>query len=163
MRFTRLIRSFLGQNERGIMRSSTRNRLANAWPGALLVLLAWGLAAPPEVGAGCGHDVVARFEPVGVGSDLKLLSFAGKTPAPAHEASRQDPGRPTPCSGVTCSGNPIPPLMPMPVQPPQGSRWAIRDFPSPIADPDSVVALVEDGQLLPVHHPGSVFHPPRSC
>ena len=84
------------------------------------MLLSSGLIAPRVAEAGCTHYVLARGHEALSANDLELLQWV--RPAELTGAPAQD--RPSPCSGLSCSRNPMPPLAPAPAGPLRADLWA---------------------------------------
>jgi len=144
------------------MRFSTFGRLVNRCPGALLVLLAYALIAPPAAQAGCSHYVTSRSQAAGVEAQLELMSLVGTLAAPQDKAPKDAPERRSPCSGAMCSDNPAVPLVPVSVEAQRGGQWAICEFHTPTAGPGSVAVRLHDTLFSPAAIVCSIFHPPRS-
>jgi hypothetical protein len=143
------------------MRLTTFGCQASRLTGALLMLLAFGLVAPPRAQAGCSHYVTSRSQAAGVEAQLELLSLVG-TLAPHHDkAPTNTPERHIPCTGAMCSGNPAVPLAPVSTEVQRVGQWAMCAFPAPPSGPGSVLARLEDSLLSPSPIVCSIFHPPR--
>lgn len=139
----------------------TLGYLATPRLGVVLLLLGFGCASASTARAGC----LAHYLTVGNASDdvtarLELLGLAGALPV---DPELPAPGRPAPCTGAFCSGDPATPASPTTSVPPPGSgEWAALPEPVPLSGPGSnVFPPVHDG-LLPIGDPAPIFHPPRS-
>jgi hypothetical protein len=128
--------------------------------GAILPLLILLCAPAPAARAGCSvHDLTSRTQAAAETFALDPLIQSGSVLLPNDETP---PSRPTPCSGALCSGNPAVPLSTVPPVMTKGDGdRAISVRPPVPADPGSVARPAEDGRLVPVDHPSSIFHPPR--
>ena len=138
------------------MRITTANRRVWSTAGALLALLACGLARPSTALAGCSHPAGAA---PGAGQ-FERLARAGALATPPRDAPIE-PGRPAPCSGVLCSGTPAVPLAPVPIPPVRGVTEAILDPADCMPDPGSTLIAPVDATLRPAHSGPAIFHPPR--
>src|SRR3954453_19672075 len=95
------------------MTSSGLRRSVRLPAVACFTLLAWGVVFPSRADAGCdryanhlsSHEGLGRFlDPLVVGGEA---NWAGGERSPAN-----DPARPRPCSGPSCSGRPTVPTLP---------------------------------------------------
>src|SRR5579871_5510579 len=89
-------------------RSLILKQSASVPTGAVVVLLAMALSAPPGAEGGCSHLVTSRTDPARLASQLdpSITGWADRSaPLPLPPGSR-------PCSGAWCSGQPAAPAIP---------------------------------------------------
>lgn len=130
-------------------------RLASLPAGAVVLLLAMVLVAPPSARGGCSHLVTSQTERGRHPSLMDDLS-GGKT-------GRSDPlsPPPRPCSGAWCSGQPAAPSVPPGELNGRAESWACCALiPAPTAITSSFISI-ETSVPRPVCHGKLVFHPPR--
>ncbi|MDR3634833.1 MAG: hypothetical protein P4L84_13595 [Isosphaeraceae bacterium] len=140
-------------------------RLVWLGAGAWIALLASGVLAPATARAGCTHYVLLRDQGthggVSVVNSLELLSPA-ELPG-AGERSRRPVGFPSPCSGLSCSRNPMPPMAPAPAGLFPADAWACLNFaPSPATLP-SLACMMDRCARRPVHFAFPPDRPPRTA
>lgn len=137
------------------MVASNRPRLIPLWAGVAFALLVGGLVAPEKVRAGCSHYVVSQSDQLNI-STPSLLDFPVLPTRPAAPADR-----PSPCAGLSCSGEPLAPPVPPPI-PVRVGEWGCLVI-APVAErPEPFAILADSGQVRPIHHGLSIDRPPRS-
>lgn len=146
------------------MKVRMARRLASLAAGAWVTLLVGGLFAPRAAQAGCAHYVVAHGQGANTGAaflnDLELFSEAALRHAEGQPRSPFD--GPSPCSGMSCSRNPMPPMAPVPAGPLRAESWAcLYQSPPPAALP-SLASLRKRATGRPVHLAFPPERPPRS-
>lgn len=124
--------------------------------GALLALLAVGLAAP-GARAGC----IFPHQATGGGpAHLDHLAMAG-----ALSGIDEDPAGParplSPCAGLRCSGDPAPSAPSVPVASPRAEHWGCLAAPVVATDPTAIPLPVSEPSARPSHRGPAPFHPPR--
>lgn len=124
---------------------------------ALLGVLA--LYAPSPARAGCGDYVV-----LGSGSQAhEVQTTHPMKPAPGNELPTLPAAPPKPCNGPTCSGH-VPNLPILPVAPvtAPAQDWAFAVAALQDDHSSSGSRTLEPGPMgSPIHHPRSIYHPPR--
>lgn len=125
--------------------------------GAILTLLAFGVAWPSGVQAGCRY---ARGTSPHLGAaHLDRLALAGALSVPIDEA---DPPAPVPpCAGMRCSNEPAPASPAPPTVPPAAEQWGNLADPASCPDITSSPWPCDDPAARPRHRGASPFHPPR--
>jgi hypothetical protein len=118
------------------------------------VLLAWVAIGPDPVRAACAHRAQPRLS-----EEAAALEPFGDAPTPI-EAPRPA-GRPRPCTGAMCSGQPAPPASSTAPAPVRVSAWAILVPPAPATAPGSSALPRDERDVRAIEPAGSVFHPPR--
>jgi hypothetical protein len=128
--------------------------------GFLLALLVLGGSLPCAARASCLNSHVSSNSKTFAGSaHLELLALTGALKGPREEIPNQ---RPLPCTGAMCSGNPAPPLSPVPSVPPSsGEQWAVASAAPDVNEPSLLAYQAFEVALRPVEGLCSVFHPPR--
>jgi hypothetical protein len=129
--------------------------------GALALLLALFVIAPPELRGGCSHLVTSQSERTRQPSliDAFVVDVSGGEPARSEPPSL--PALPRPCSGAWCSTQPHAPAAPPGTSEVRLDTWAWYE-----ALPGSTAAVpsafsADENDLRPRHPLGSVFRPPR--
>jgi hypothetical protein len=125
--------------------------------GALLALLAFGLAWPSGARAGCLYPHGAA--PGRGAAYLDRLALAGALSVPIDEAG---PPAPVPrCTGMRCSNDPAPAPPAAPAIAPAAEQWgSLADLASG-PDITSSPWPCDDPVVRPRHRGASPFHPPR--
>lgn len=146
------------------MMISVARRLIPLAAGAWMALVAGGLVAPRAALAGCGHYAVtvSRLEAqklsvyeLEIFSQARLRGDAGPNGLPSD--------RPSPCSGLSCSRNPVPPVAPpVPVGPLRGDSWACLALSPACPVPSCLRSLAGHSVGRPVHFAFPPERPPRS-
>jgi len=129
--------------------------------GAFLMLLAWGLAAPISVEAGCAYYVVSKAHLSATGLvDLEQQLLAGTISASADAAPGEPSNRPAPCPGGLCSQSP---RLPLAQAPPTTyfEQWGLHALAFLLADTRPVMVFSLDEIVRPENLGISIFHPPR--
>src|SRR4051794_31421208 len=121
-----------------------------------LSLLSAVLLAPGTTQASCGSYVTLRSPGKNATQPTVPQTGFGQMPPADHS------GKPRPCSGPTCSSQPlIPPLTAVPSVRSQGDEASgILAF-TPAAETSSAPLAASLSPLHPLEHPRSIFHPPR--
>jgi hypothetical protein len=141
-------------------------RLVRMAAGALMLLLVQGLYLSSDAYAGCSHLVGAQSDPR---LDLRLLDdvvvpgFSYSVPVDAYfPGEGPAPGRPSPCSGLSCS-SPTP-LQPSGASPePIGSdQWGAVDKLVTLESQSAHAMAVDDTVVASRRRACSIFHPPPS-
>jgi hypothetical protein len=142
------------------MGSYRLERLARWGTGALVLLLAHGLAAPGAARAGCNHLVTSE-------SDRRLdlhrlgdLITGGPSVILADGPTQPGPQPPRPCSGPGCSSNVPSPLST--TSPSSGGldHWVALEAVLRLAVTSPLRHLPEEPAARPAGHKPSIFHPP---
>jgi hypothetical protein len=119
--------------------------------GVVCALVAGALALPETARASCGDYVTVTTSPEGTGGH------------PQPSSPRHDPDQhPKPCSGPSCSGEPLPsPPPPESSGNAHGERWA--DLAGSVQPADSSSALFAPAERLTdlSRRLSDVYHPPR--
>lgn len=138
------------------MRSIPFKRLARWGIGALVLLLAHGLAASRTARAGCSHLVTTQAERQ---DDLNQLDglVTGQDAGPAHQSG---PGVPSPCSGPGCSSGIPQPVPPAPSAPVGPNQWLALSAALQLDDLAPYLLSPDEPGARPRAHRPSIFHPP---
>jgi hypothetical protein len=125
--------------------------------GAILALLAFGVAWPSDAQAGCLYP---HGTAPGRGvAYLDRLALAGALSVPIDEA---DPPAPVPpCTGMRCSNDPAPAPPTAPAVAPVAERWGCSANLAPGPDITASPLTCDDPAVRPRHRGASPFHPPR--
>jgi hypothetical protein len=141
-------------------------RLGRMGTGVLMLLLVQGLDLSSIACAGCSHLVGAQSDPL---VDLQLFDdvvVAGSSytvPFEAHVPGEQPaPGRPSPCSGLSCSSST--PLLPSAASPePVGSdHWGTLGILVTLEIMSAHAMMVDEPVGASRALVRSIFHPPPS-
>lgn len=119
-----------------------------------LACLMVALFLPTTVRAGCDYPTHIERTPV----DLDAV-FAKTTAKP--NADMPIPGKPCPCSGPTCSRQPLAPSAPTSIVSVKISEWGRLVPRLVLASPQADTHVGGELLQLPVLHPSSIYHPPR--
>ncbi|HEX8204001.1 MAG TPA: hypothetical protein VF590_26230 [Isosphaeraceae bacterium] len=139
----------------------TLRRSALARAGVFVALLACGLCRPSEARAACGDHVIVVFAHARGATSFDPRLLGGPMPRAADRSPAIPSGRPRPCSGALCSGQPAIPLVPASTIADRIEGWAYEiPCPGP-RDPAAVRVTPDEDHLRPSHRGPSVFHPPR--
>ena len=140
------------------MATVSLGRSARRWAGAVLALLACGWLAPASARAGgCAlRDHLGAIE-----AHFDGLVAAGALAAtPGHQAPL--PGnRPTPCTGLWCSGKSAVPSIPAASTTPRVAESAYLTQRPALPDTGPLFEPSRVDRSRPVRRPLSIFHPPR--
>lgn len=146
------------------MKMRKARRLGTLTAGAWITLLVGGLVAPSAARAGCTHYVLAHGQGAHSGlsplDDLELLSEAALHRADGPLGAPLD--HPSPCSGLSCSRDPMPPMAPAPAGPLRVDAWACLNLAIPLTPAPLPSPLVEQAAGRPVHLAFPPDRPPRS-
>jgi hypothetical protein len=126
--------------------------------GALALLLAFFVIAPPELRAGCSHLVTSQSERTRQPSliDAFVVDVSGGEPARSEPSSV-----PSPCSGAWCSTQPDAPAAPPGTSEMRLDTWAWYEVLPGSTSADSSSFSADEIDLRPRRPLGSVFRPPR--
>ena len=122
------------------------------------MLLSSGLTAPRVAEAGCTHYVLARGHEALSANDLELLQWVRS----AELTGSQPQDRPSPCSGLSCSRNPMPPLAPAPAGPLRADLWACLSAYVPTDSGPTRDVPELSASARPVHAAFPPDRPPRA-
>jgi hypothetical protein len=148
-----------------VMRSTRCERLMRWGIGALVLLLAHGLAAPRTARAGCNHLVTSQSDRLLDHNRLDDLITGGSSASIAGDpgqdpAGRPGPRRPAPCSGPGCS-NGIPwPAPTAPSAPVGPDQWVALSTVLRLAEAAPLRHSPDEPAARPAGHKPSIFHPP---
>jgi hypothetical protein len=129
--------------------------------GALALLLALFVIAPPELRAGCSHLVTSQSERTRPSSltDVFVVDVSGGEPARSEPPSA--PALPRPCSGAWCLTQPDAPAAPSGTSDVRLDTWAWYEVLPGSTSADSSSFSADEIDLRPRRPLGSVFRPPR--
>jgi hypothetical protein len=139
------------------MRSIPFERLARWGTGALVLLLAQGLAAPRTARAGCNHLVTSQSERLLEFNRLDDLIAGDSGQGPAGQPG---PRHPMPCSGPGCSNGvprPVPTAPPAPVG---SDQWVALGAVLRLIEVAPLRHSPDEPAAPPAGHKPSIFHPP---
>ncbi len=149
------------------MKVSESRRLSR-WGASAAVLLAVGLfAAPQAAWAGCNHTVSSQSDRRARlhGLDDLVLHGASSALSGANAQSPQGPpGSParTPCSGPSCSNNPLPlPISTVTGSPENRDRWGTLGVVIVVDHTLFHDRAVDEPTLARAGEKSAIFHPPR--
>jgi hypothetical protein len=131
--------------------------------GALTLLLLHGLDLSGTVCAGCNHLVGARSDPLGNLAALDDLIVAGSAAVPvmAHFPGEQPaPGRPKPCSGMSCSNSTSVPVSTASPGPVGSDQWSTLSTHAPFEVVAAQTLAIDDSVRNSRGRVSAIFHPP---
>ncbi|HWE39794.1 MAG TPA: hypothetical protein VG406_24810 [Isosphaeraceae bacterium] len=138
------------------MRNRGRWQRARLWAGAIVALLAAPALAHGDCGAS-GHD---RDGSLAIAGHFDRLRHAGAIP---RQPAGDSPMPTAPCSGPSCSRQPVAPPAPPPMTP--GWRvesWCCLDLVLVPAPSPSRPRPTSEPGARPRHLGPTIFHPPRT-
>jgi len=143
---------------RRMTRSSALKQLVSLPAGAVVLLLAWALLAPPGAEGSCSHLVKSRTDSARLSAliDPLVHDLAGesdRTPIPVP---------PCPCSGALCSGQPAAPAVPAGFFDGRIDSWAWCASVPGLALTGGSALIEETNEIHTIRQPRDVFHPPRA-
>ncbi len=142
------------------MRSIPLERLARLGTGALVLLLAHGLAAPRTARAGCGHLVTSQSNRELDDNRLDDLITGHSTAMLAGDPGDSGPRGPLPCSGPGCSNGVPRPVPAAPSAPVGPDQWLALGDLLRLGDADPHRLPPDELSARPAGHRPSIFHPP---
>jgi hypothetical protein len=145
------------------MRSIPFQRLARWGMGALMLLLAHGLATPGTAQAGCNHLVTSQSDRLFDHNRLDDLITGRATAMLAGQPGQDPAGQPgprRPCSGPGCSEGVPRPVPTAPSAPTGPDHWvALGDF-LRLTEAAPLRRSPDEPTARPAGHKPSIFHPP---
>jgi hypothetical protein len=138
------------------MRSIPFERLARWGTGALVLLLAHGLAAPRTAQAGCNHLVTSQSDRLLDHNRLDSL-ITGHVQDPAGQPGPQGP---LPCSGPGCSNGVPRPVPAAPSAPVGPDQWLALSAAMRLTEVAPHRLPPDEPAARPAGHKPSIFHPP---
>jgi hypothetical protein len=139
-------------------RFSSIKQLVSLPAGAVGLLLALVLLAPPGAEGSCSHLVKSRTDSGRLSSliDPLVHDLAGES------AGIPTPVPPCPCSGAFCSGQPAIPAVPAGFFDGRIDSWALYAS-APGLELTAASSLFEEAnEIHTIRQPLDVFHPPRA-
>src|SRR5262249_4329789 len=132
--------------------------------GAWMALLAGGLLAPAAAKAGCVHYVVANGRAEAERLSVNDLEIFSASRLRGNDSPIRAPAdRPVPCSGMSCSRNPVAPLVPTaPLGSLRAEFWACVAVSPPPFAPPSLAACAAHSAARPVRLAFPPERPPRA-
>ena len=142
------------------MKSTLSQPMALRRLGIFLAFVVCATVFASEVSAGCGHYVVLTSERDRLSALTDLQIVADLTDL----ASRPPlaPARDLPCSGPSCSRNPLHPEAPIPPAPVRSDSWCCTSTFLPITAPEPADGLGEPAPVRPLRRASAIERPPRT-
>jgi hypothetical protein len=129
--------------------------------GALALLLALFVIAPPELRGGCSHLVTSQSERTRQSSLIDAFVVDDSGGEPARSEPPSVPALPRPCSGAWCPTQPDAPAAPSGTSDVRLETWAWYEVLPGSTSADSSSFSADEIDLRPRRPLGSVFRPPR--
>jgi hypothetical protein len=146
----------------GVMKVDFLGSSDRRFAGVLLALVAFVVAAPSKVQAGCTSHVRVPGQPGSLVNRLDPLIVGEAGRIQDGSATPATPAVPRPCSGPTCSGKSSPPALPSISETRYVEAWACLGLITRRLTLDSGFVTTPSSLVSPILSPDVIFHPPRA-